>query len=372
MTIRKREYKNRQNLQIWDYDFWFNNVRYRKAGFGSKAEAEIAETRAKQLVYSGKRTLRPSIFADIVEPFLEYRRGRVSPKTQNNDRNRINTMLSSLGEKKLALITVADIEKFISQRCKEGKAARTVNLAINLLSSIFQYAVAHGYAYENPVKQIKRLRTVQVEQAMPTNEQFLALVDAAHKTEVGLEFATWIIFRGYTGTRPTESYYMEWRDIDFNRNQVFIRPKEGNTLKNGKVRVLPLHPELKVALLKWKTDWDKAFDGKKKPHDWIFFNPRFPNRRCGRFEKSYPQAQKLANLPEHLTSHSLRHFFISQCVQSGINFLTIAQWVGHSSIKMIQEVYAHLSPDFKNSEMQKLQLGIGQGNASGATDNVAN
>jgi len=80
----------------------------------------------------------------------------------------------------------------------------------------------------------------------------------------------------------------------------------------------------------------------------------------------------LANLPEHLTSHSLRHFFISQCVQSGINFLTIAQWVGHSSIKMIQEVYAHLSPEFKNGEMQKLQLGIGQGNAPRAADRNEN
>jgi len=73
-------------------------------------------------------------------------------------------------------------------------------------------------------------------------------------------------------------------------------------------------------------------------------------------------------MTEHMTSHCLRHFFISKCVEAGVNFLTIAQWVGHSSIKMIQEVYAHLSPEFKNSEMQKLQLGIGNGNANRAAD----
>lgn len=366
MTIRKREYKDRQNCQIWGYDFFFNEVRYRKAGFGSKAEAEIAETKAKQLIYGGKTTLRPAIFRDMVHPFLEYRRTRISPKTLNNDRNRITTILPYLGEKRIAHITVADIEKFVGHRSREGKSARTINLAINLLSSMFQYAVAMGYAYDNPVKQVKRLKVIQFEQVIPTYDEFRALVEAARKTDVGLEFATWIIFRGYTGTRPTESYFMEWRDIDFVRNQVTIRPKVGNHLKDGKVRVLPLHDELKTALLEWRQEWDRTFEGMKKPHDWIFFNPRFPTRRCGRFEKSYPKAQKLANLPEHFTSHSLRHFFISKCVEAGINFLVIAKWVGHSSTKMIEQVYAHLSPEFKNSEMNKLQLGLGNGN--GAAD----
>lgn len=372
MTVRKREYKNSQNLQVWDYDFWHNGQRYRKAGFGSKAEATIAETKAKQIVYSGKTILRPVVFSDLVEPFLEYRRNRVSARTQLNDKNRINTLLPHLGDKRLDHISVADIETFISHRKDEDKAPRTINLAINLLSSVFQYAVSHGYAYDNPVKRVKRLTTVQVEQIIPTNEQFRALVDAAKRTEVGLEFATWIIFRGYTGTRPTESYFMEWRDINFERNQIMIRPKKGNSLKNGKARFISLHPELKAALLEWKQAWDSTFEGRSKTHDWIFFNPRFPDRRCGRFEKSYPQAQKLANLPQHFTSHSLRHFFISKAVESGINSLVIANWVGHSSTKMIEQVYAHLSPEFKNGEMQKLQLGIGNGNASGVTDSNAN
>ena len=62
-----------------------------------------------------------------------------------------------------------------------------------------------------------------------------------------------------------------------------------------------------------------------------------------------------------MTSHCLRHFFISKAVEAGINSLTIANWVGHSSTKMIEQVYAHLSPEFKNGEMNKLQLGLGNG-----------
>jgi hypothetical protein len=156
MTVRKREYKNCDGQQIWDYDFWFNNERYRKAGFASKAEAQLAETKARELVYSGKRKLKPSTLSDLAEPFLESREGRVALNTSVNDKSRLNVILPYLGSKKITHITTTDIDAFISQRRKEGKAAQTINHAINLLSCIFNYAVSHGYAYENPIKQIQR------------------------------------------------------------------------------------------------------------------------------------------------------------------------------------------------------------------------
>ncbi len=138
-----------------------------------------------------------------------------------------------------------------------------------------------------------------------------------------------------------------------------IRPKDGNPLKNAKFRVMPIHDDLKAALLEWKTQWDKTFEGKKPPHDWIFFNPRHPDLRCQRFEKSYPRAIKDAGLTEGMTSHCLRHFFISKAVESGVNHLVIARWVGHAGTRMIEQVYAHLSPEFKKGEMGKVKIGVG-------------
>jgi integrase len=33
--------------------------------------------------------------------------------------------------------------------------------------------------------------------------------------------------------------------------------------------------------------------------------------------------------------HDTRHHFISECVMSGVDFMTIAKWVGHSSCNLI-------------------------------------
>ena len=55
-----------------------------------------------------------------------------------------------------------------------------------------------------------------------------------------------------------------------------------------------------------------------------------------------------------MTSYTLRHYFISNCVMSDINFFTIARWVGHSNSRMIEEVYGHLKDGYRKEQMSRL------------------
>lgn len=356
MTVRKREYKNKENKQIWEFDFWLHGKRYRSAGFVSKAEAQIAEAKERERVIAGKIPDHSCTFEEVIRPFLNHRQNRIAASTYRNDKNRITGLVSYFGRKHLFEISPSDIQSYMDIRLKNELAARTVNLEINLLSAIFQFAINQGIINDNPARKVKRLRVIQREPWLPDNKQFTDLVEAAKKTEVGLELAVWIIFRGYTGTRPTESFYMEWKDVDFEKGMIFIRPKNGNPLKNSRFRVVPLHNDLKEALLEWRGKWVKSFEGKNPPHDWIFFNPRHPDLRCQRFEKSFPRAIKEAGMTEGMTSHCLRHYFISKAVECGVNHLVLAKWVGHAGTRMIEQVYAHLSPEFKNGEMEKIQI----------------
>ena len=57
-----------------------------------------------------------------------------------------------------------------------------------------------------------------------------------------------------------------------------------------------------------------------------------------------------------MTSHTLRHYFISQCVMSGINMFTIAKWVGHANTKMIEETYGHLNDGYRKEQMAMLKV----------------
>lgn len=56
--------------------------------------------------------------------------------------------------------------------------------------------------------------------------------------------------------------------------------------------------------------------------------------------------------------HDLRHYFASMAVMSGIDFKTIAEWLGHQDGGMlVGKVYGHLLPEHKQRMAERLMFG---------------
>ncbi|HUD48010.1 MAG TPA: hypothetical protein VMR33_14345 [Candidatus Baltobacteraceae bacterium] len=66
-------------------------------------------------------------------------------------------------------------------------------------------------------------------------------------------------------------------------------------------------------------------------------------------------------LPDHLQRfgfQDLRHHFISYAVMSGIDFMTIARWVGHKDGGiLIGKVYGHLSNEHAQAQAARMNFG---------------
>jgi integrase len=55
--------------------------------------------------------------------------------------------------------------------------------------------------------------------------------------------------------------------------------------------------------------------------------------------------------------HDLRHFFASQCVLAGMDFMTIAHWLGHSDGDvLVGKVYGHLADEHKRRMADNLSI----------------
>jgi integrase len=75
------------------------------------------------------------------------------------------------------------------------------------------------------------------------------------------------------------------------------------------------------------------------------------------FNKALLTARPQAGLPE-FSFHDCRHFFVSHCVMSGIDFMTIARWVGHQDGGiLIGKVYGHLSNEHAQRQAQRVSFG---------------
>lgn len=110
--------------------------------------------------------------------------------------------------------------------------------------------------------------------------------------------------------------------------------------KKGRRRV-PLSPEdgkylktLKVAALG---------RGLASPESFVFASQAgtpLGHRNVQR--RGFEAARDAAELPEHLTFHSLRHAFASYAAHRGVPISVLSEVLGHSNIGVTQRVYVHL------------------------------
>ena len=57
---------------------------------------------------------------------------------------------------------------------------------------------------------------------------------------------------------------------------------------------------------------------------------------------------------EHIHPHTLRHTFATRCIENGMPPQVLKTILGHSSLSMTMDLYAHVLPNTKAEEMQKI------------------
>ena len=143
---------------------------------------------------------------------------------------------------------------------------------------------------------------------------------------------------------------MRWQDVDFTQAQLTIGA-EGNT-KNRSARVVDFNPKLTAHLLDMKKR--RAPDSQ-----WLFPSPQrgAQDIPAKTFRESLGLARTAARMPD-FNFHDCRHHFISMCVMSGVDFMTIAAWVGHrDGGVLIGKVYGHLANEHRKAMAERVNFG---------------
>lgn len=141
----------------------------------------------------------------------------------------------------------------------------------------------------------------------------------------------------YSGMRIAEAVNLTWADVDFDRGVFTVTGGEGGT-KNHEDRTVPLFPALRELLQRIRGDRSPAPTDRVIP---IITAKKAMNTACER-----------AKLP-HFHHHALRHYFVSNAIEAGVDFKVIANWVGHKDGGLlVAKTYGHLR-DAHSFEMAK-------------------
>jgi integrase len=127
--------------------------------------------------------------------------------------------------------------------------------------------------------------------------------------------------------------------------------------KNGEQRKIPMSDTLRATLQRVprRLDSDYVFPG-KAGHALVDIRKRF-----GR-------ALTAAGIGG-CVFHDLRHTFASHLVMSGVDLVTVKEFLGHKDIKMTLR-YAHLAPDYKRTAIARLDTHMDTSHEKGVTANA--
>lgn len=336
-----------------------------KAGAAVQSVAQAVEEMNRLKVKRSENDLpvltRTPKLGDYVKSYLEFIKsgqGTKKPKTIKKEEYTLNGWVKHLGGVHLDKIRKVHINSYIAQRLEAGASPRTVNLDVGTLRNVLNRAIDDEWIRTLPTENLRPLKCVARKRELFTGGELEKLCEAAMAkkedgsavTKNGQQFCDYVRLLAYCGAREQEALALRWQDVDFERGQLTIGAT-GDT-KNQTGRVVDFNLKLRAHL-------EDMASRLAPDSQWLFPSPQRGDKdtHAQTFRESLKLVRRHAKM-EGKAFHDLRHHFISYCVMSGIDYMTIAEWVGHQDGGMlIGKVYGHLADSHKKEQAQRVNFG---------------
>lgn len=178
---------------------------------------------------------------------------------------------------------------------------------------------------------MKRRKVLDEKLVIPMREEYAKLLaEIASLDERAREVVKLVQLLALSGMRLGEGTRIVWREVDFEKGQFTVSGGEVGT-KNSETRIVPLFPSLRRFLEEVRPE---GADGEQERIVGIDSSKSAIQSACA-----------AGDLPR-FTHHSLRHFFVSNAIEVGVDFKTIAAWIGHKDGGiLVAKRYGHLRAD---------------------------
>src|SRR3990170_7404941 len=223
--------------------------------------AEYQTLEAKERNRSTLLTVRRKL-PDIINEYLIHTsigRALLTEKEKRSAMGRFQDFISDQ-VRSIDEISTHHIEAYFNQRLdgtiqprntnnKKGSVAGA-NKDLKVIKAFLNYAVKKNYLHDSPARSIRKVKVVKKIFRDLSFEEVGRLLEA---TRDSYPFLYPIIAGAYyLGLREKELVYLEWADVDLDKNAVYVRTKPENRVKDCEERVIPLNSKLKGILANLK------------------------------------------------------------------------------------------------------------------------
>jgi len=313
------------------YRYW-----YKGKQFWGKTDPEAKQKRDDYKYECEHGIDRPeqiTVF-DLANQWLPVAKAGVSNGTYNQYATILEKMTDTIGNKLVSAVTSADIKKIWTGFV--GLSQSYISKAKFLYKSFFQYAIDNGYCRTNPVTadSAKPHRGTKGTHRCLSDEEIQLIENVPHRVQAAAMFML------KAGLRRGEVLALKRSDIHDGRIHVhnavkFVnnRPVVGRTKNESSDRSLPLFAPLKPFL----------------QHVDKYVLPDANGEICSEtaFQRAWESylhtLSVVAGHPISFRPHDLRHTFVTTGRDKGVDLRIMVDWCGHSSERMIMQIYDHPS-----------------------------
>jgi integrase len=287
--------------------------------------------------------------------WLETKRSTVRPSTWESYEAHVRLHLAMLASVPLANLMPNDVRNLVQNRQAEGCAPRTVAYTLMVLRMALKQAVRDGLIPRNVALFVDAPKAHRVE------IRVLETVEAQHLLALDTPLSPlWTLMIG-TGLRLGEALGVRWSDIDVIAGTLTVRVA---------LRPVPRHarPDAprwsrtgqRLRLVEPKTDASRrtlalpafvlrALHAQRDrqatlPRNFlglIFTSPRGTPLDARNVSRVFAADCERVGLP-HMRLHDLRHTAASMMLGQGSTLDDVKRVLGHSSIALTSDTYAHL------------------------------
>lgn len=336
----------------------------------------------KKAVIRGEADSKRMKVSEMVEEYIEIYK---KPELKGTSYDKICQtyrlyIKDELGTYQISNLNAGTIQRHINKLSQEY-AYNSVKKVYELLNASFRKAVLLGYLAKNPVEAVVMPRksnfSVKEKEISPmTDEEVEKLVNMADiKCRTGrpkYKYAPAYALLAHTGLRNGELLALTWADVDWEKRFITInknieRIYNHDRDKNDRKMMLEItSPKTKNSNRKVPVN-DTAFDMLKRlkyyqeqylvenPNNLVVCTEKGAYVSHSEFHKVFNRQLNIAGI-DNRGLHALRHTFASRALAKGIDVHVVSRILGHSTVSITMNIYAHIMPDQLDKAVKMLNL----------------
>jgi len=267
-----------------------------------------------------------------------YARHELADSTIASDAYRLKVIFESIGHIQAEALSEEAMSVAIAAwKSKRGNSDRGVFRKWELIRAILRWGVKAKILAKNPLEGFQPERGRKLVIMPPTREEVEAILDASPPHLVRA-----ILIAFHTGVRvgASELFSMRWSDFDIAAGWVRVRSADKGGLP---WRDVPILPDFLPVLAEWRAE-----DGNVQ---WPI---HFHGKPVQSVKGAWGAALKRAGIERRIRPYDLRHFFATDLLEQGVDPGVVAGLMGHTTTRMVQDVYQRIRRAGKVDAILKL------------------